>query len=175
MLSFQENLAGAELSQLCCDTRGSCGGERDFNRSQVTLGSRSVWSLHSTGEGTARSGVDTFCPPGWRTAPANPTHCPCQTWKIFCSSLLRLEAGELSTNVCSMVSMACSVCREHKGWWQSFGGPSHLQEIDLNSSCKGRTTTLPHGARVRPQGRQAAAGSTAAAWTCPGPRERNEE
>ena len=54
----------------------------------------------------------------------NPTLCQCQTCKIVCSSV-KPEAGELSTNVRSMVSMASRVCKEDKGLWQSFCSPSH--------------------------------------------------
>ena len=156
---------------------------RDLDCSQVTLGSQRAWWAapgSPTGGwhppcsvvcawhwgGTVRSRVATLCPPAWRTAPANPTLCPCQTCKILCSSLLTLEAGEASTTVCSMVSMACRVCKEDKGWWQSFGGPSHPQETDLNSPCKGRRPALPGGARERPHTRQAAVGSAACGTGC---------
>lgn len=125
-----------------------------------------MWSVRGTGVGTVRSRVDTLCSPGWRTAPANPMLCPCQTCKMLCSSWLSLEAGELSTNVCSMQSMACRVCKEDKGWWQSFGGPSYLQETDPNSPFKGRTVALPHGAWGRLQARQAAVGSAARGTGC---------
>lgn len=170
-------------ARLCRDTRGLCGGERDLHCSQVTLGSQRAWWAapgSPTGGwhppcsvvcawhwgGTVRSRVAALCPPAWRTAPANPTLCPCQTCKILCSSLLTLEAGEASTTVCSMVSMACRVCKEDKGWWQSFGGPSHPQETDLNSPCKGRRPALPGGARERPHTRQAAVGSAACGTGC---------
>lgn len=170
-------------ARLCRDTRGLCGGERDLDCSQVTLGSqRARWAAPGSPTGgwhppcsvvcawhwggTVLYRAATLCPPAWRTAPANPTLCPCQTCKILCSSLLRLEAGEPSTTVCSMVSMACKVCKEDKGWWQSFGGPSHPQEKDLNSPCKGRRPTLPGGARERPHARQAAVGSAACGTGC---------
>ena len=44
--------------------------------------------------------------------------------------------------------------------------PSHPQETDLNSPCKGRRPTLPGGARERPHAGQAAVGSAACGTGC---------
>lgn len=44
--------------------------------------------------------------------------CTAHTCKMFCSSSLILEGGELSTIALSMESMFLRVCKQVKEWWQ---------------------------------------------------------
>ena len=55
-----------------------------------------------------------------------------QTSKIFCSCLLMLEVGWLTSTISSMLSIACRVCKEDSGTWKSLRGPSHPQESAMN-------------------------------------------
>lgn len=95
-----------------------------------------------------------------------PTLCTCPTWKILCSSSLTLEAGKLSTNVSSMVSMAARVCKGDKSCGSVSCSPSQPRETDVNSQRQGRTPALPCGAWERPKGRQSAACRAACGTGC---------
>lgn len=71
-------------------------------------GEKSCWRARSTGHWSLQA--------LWRgTAPANPSLCHSQTFKMFCSSR-RPEAPALPTSTCSRLSRASRVCEEGRGW-----------------------------------------------------------
>ena len=130
--------------RLCWDPGRTWAGQGTLTAARAHWGPRRAWwaapgsrecAGHTPGRhcGLCAWHRGTLCstssPPSLRAEEqplVKPKLCKLQTCKILCSLSQRLEAGGLTSNICSMLSKVCRVCKKDKMLWQAFSGPSQL-------------------------------------------------